>query len=82
MKKIFKLTSKVMLSCDSRDRIKDEWNRYTKGTDLEGSVLFVLQSGITIDPLSENAILQEASVVLERRGKHVYARELRKLAGN
>ena len=82
MKKVFKLTSESELSDAQRAKIQDTWNRQTKGTDLEGSMLLILQNGMSIDPLSDNAILQEASVVLERRGKHVYARELRKIAGS
>ena len=81
MKKVFKLTSESALSDATATKITDTWNRQTEGTDLEGSTLLILQNGLSIDPLSDNAILQEASVVLERRGKHVYARELRKIAG-
>lgn len=81
MRKVFKLTSKALLTDKSFRRITDTWDHQTKGTDLEGSPLIILDGGLSISPLSENAVLKEASVVLERRGKSVYARELRKLAG-
>ena len=81
MPKVFKLVCPNPISSDEAAVARDSWLRETEGTDLEGSVLLLLSGGVDIHPLSEGAVLELAADALDKRGRHVYAAELRKLAG-
>lgn len=82
MKKLFKFSLPFGASVSAAEAVRKVWDEATKDTDLEGSKLLILLDGTTIEPLSEKVVLREAADILEKYGKHVYAKELKSIAGN
>ena len=67
---LFVIECDVPMSRELVGRIREEWFAATKGTDLEGSKLLILDSGLKLRPVSHDAVerFRLAAVALRERG--------------